>query len=245
MNKQLIDTLQKIIDTSNNIVLLGGAGTSTDCGLPDFRGSNGLYSEKIKEKYKESPEVILSQKYYLEKPRMFFDFYRKEMIFDKVDPSEFHKKIADLERIGKVKAVITQNIDGLHQRAGSTNVIEIHGSSEHNYCRLCKKDYTEEYMKSTSGIPRCDCGGVIKPDVILYGEKINNRKMEKAIKYVSEADLLIVAGTSLTVYPASSLLDEFRGKNLVLINKEATTSDNKASLVINDSITEVFKLIRI
>lgn len=244
MNNE-IKKLQEMIDNSNYIVFLGGAGTSTDCGLPDFRGTNGLYSDNERKKYKWSPEIMLSHNFYVEHPEEFFEFYRDKMIFDYAEPNEFHKKLAKLEEIGKLKCIVTQNIDGLHQKGGSKNVIELHGASAHNYCRKCGKDYSEQYMKETTGVPRCECGGIIKPDVVLYGEQLKQAKINEAVEHISKADMLIVAGTSLTVYPAAGLVDYFSGDYLVVINKQSTPRDNYADIVLKDSITDVFNQLTI
>jgi len=237
MNKYEKNFLQQAINKSNNLVFVGGAGTSTDCGIPDFRGEHGRY--KVDSEI--NPEEILSLNYYLSNPREFFNYYRKNMIFDWARPNSFHAKLVKLEQMGKLKAIITQNIDGLHQKAGSKNVIEIHGSFAHNYCRKCGKDYSEEYMKNSTGIPYCNCGGVIKPNVTLYGERIRTTEFDEAMQYIQKADTLIVAGTSLMVHPTASLIDYFNGGCMIIINKTETNKDNLANIIINDNITSVFE----
>lgn len=237
-----IEQLQHIIDSSNNIVMFGGAGTSTDCGLPDFRGTNGLYTKP--NSYKYPPETMLSHNFYKNHTEEFFEYYRNEMIFDWAEPNEFHKKLVELEEKGKLKAIVTQNIDGLHQKAGSKNVIELHGSSQVNYCEKCKKHYTLDRVKNSVGVPYCECGGIIRPDVTLYGENLNDDAINRAIGAISGADALIVAGTSLTVYPAAYYLDYFTGKYIVIINK-GSSNYKYADLVINKSVTDVFKNIKI
>lgn len=241
MNNLAKKLLQQAIDKANNLVIIGGAGTSTDCGIPDFRGENGRYNVDSE----VNPEKILSQEYYLSNPKGFFTYYRNNMIFDWAKPNSFHYKLVKLEEIGKLKAIITQNIDGLHQKAGSKNVIELHGSSAHNYCRKCGKDYPEQFMKEMIGIPYCDCGGVVKPDVTLYGEHIKTKEFNEAKEYITKADTLLITGTSLTVYPATSLIDYFSGRYIIIINKTETNKDNKANLIINDSVTKVFEEIDI
>ena len=242
MSKE-IEQLQKMIDESNNIVFLGGAGTSTDSGLPDFRGDTGLYSKEQKKKFKRSPEQMLSHNFYVEHPAEFFDFYRECMLFDWAKPSALHFKLAEMEQKGKLKAVITQNIDNLHQKGGSKNVIELHGSSAINICRKCGKVYDETVIRNSSGIPRCECGGIIKPDVVLYGENLNAKKLADAENAVEKADMLIIGGTSLTVYPVAGLPDYFTGKYMVIINNQPTNRDSYADLVLHGNITEIFNQI--
>lgn len=233
MNK--IEKLQKIIDESNNIVFFGGAGVSTASGIKDFRGKNGLY----KEKYDYNPEYLLSISCFYNEPNLFFDFYKSKMNSLDVKPNIVHKYLADLEGRGKLKAIITQNIDGLHQKAGSKNVLEIHGTTYSNHCTDCNKKYSAEFVFNHEDIPICECGGLIKPDVVLYGEMLPDSYNE-ALNYIYKADTLIVAGTSLTVQPASGLVKLFRGKNLVIINNDRTSYDSFATLVINDDLKEVF-----
>ncbi len=232
-----IEQLQNLIDTSNNIVFFGGAGVSTESGIKDFRGKNGLYKEKYKD---YPPEYLLSNTCLYNEPEIFYDYYRKNMNCTGINPNITHKYLTTLEEKNKLKAIITQNIDGLHQKAGSKNVLEIHGTTRKNYCDKCKKEYSSDYIFKSTGIPKCECGGLIRPDVVLYGESLPEC-FEEAIDYIRNADLLIVAGTSLTVEPASSLVRYFKGKNLVIINQTKTNYDYIADLVINDSLGNVFK----
>ncbi len=228
--------LQNIIYESDNIVFFGGAGVSTESGIPDFRSIDGLYSKK----YKYPPEKILSHSFFKSNTQEFFDFYRDKMLFLYAKPNMAHEKLAELEKIGKLKAVITQNIDGLHQKAGSKNVLELHGSVHRNYCMKCRKFYGVEEILKNKSIPKCECGGIIKPDVVLYEEGLDGATLDNAVKYIENADVLIVGGTSLAVYPAAGLINYFRGQQLILINKSNTSIDNRADLVINDSIGHVF-----
>lgn len=232
-----IEIFKQMVVESNNIVFFGGAGVSTESGIPDFRSKDGLYNQK----YDYPPEEILSHTFFWNNTEEFYKFYKDKMNCLKYEPNITHIKLAELERKGKLKAVITQNIDGLHQKAGSNNIYELHGSVLRNYCVKCGKYYNAKYIFSKEGIPKCDCGGIIKPDVVLYEEGLDNTVISSSVKAISEAELLIVAGTSLTVYPASGLINYFRGKNLVLINKDSTLYDNKVDLVINDSLGKVFK----
>ena len=235
MNK--IDSFKQIIKSSNNIVFFGGAGVSTESGIPDFRSKDGLYNQK----YDYPPEEILSHTFFMRNTEEFYKFYKDKMNCLKFDPNITHIKLAELEEEGKLKAVVTQNIDGLHQKAGSKNVYELHGSVLRNYCMKCHKFFDAEYIFNSEGVPKCDkCGEIIKPDVVLYEEPLDQFTWNGAIDAISSCDTLIVAGTSLTVYPASSLLHYFRGKDLVLINKSSTPLDNLATLVINDSLGTVF-----
>ena len=234
-------TLQSIIDESGNMVFFGGAGVSTESGIPDFRGADGLYSAR----YEYPPEEMLSHSFFVRHTAEFFDFYRSKILHLDAEPCEAHKKLAALEKAGKLKAVITQNIDGLHQKAGSENVLELHGSVYRNYCVKCGRVYGVGHVAYCAGIPECACGGIVRPDVVLYGESLNPDTMESAAGYISAADTLIVGGTSLSVYPAAGLIRLFRGSNLVLINKTPTPYDGGASLVINSVISEVFSKIRI
>lgn len=238
-----INLLQEIIDTSNNIVFFGGAGVSTESGIPDFRSENGIF-ESLR-KYGDTPENLVSHSYYLDHTEEFFNYYKDNLVFDEAMPNPAHTALAKLEKAGKLRAVITQNIDGLHQKAGSKNVMELHGSIHRNYCQICGKQYGLNHILESDGIPRCECGGVVKPDVVLYEEPLNNTIMNFSIDYISRAETLIIGGTSLVVYPAAGLIDYFNGKNLVLINKSETPYDNLASLVINDAIGEVFSQIKI
>ncbi len=227
---------KELVAASDNIVFFGGAGVSTESGIPDFRSKDGLYNQK----YDYPPEEILSHTFFVRKTEEFYKFYRDKMNSLNYEPNITHIKLAELEKMGKLKAVITQNIDGLHQKAGSQNVLELHGSVLRNYCTKCRKFHGAEDVFEGSGIPKCECGGVIKPDVVLYEEPLNNEVVEKSVAAIAAADLMIVAGTSLTVYPASGLINYFRGKNLVLINRDATPYDSKADLVINESLGKVF-----
>ena len=238
-----INLLQEIIDTSNNIVFFGGAGVSTESGIPDFRSENGIF-ESLR-KYGDTPENLVSHSYYLDHTEAFFNYYKDNLVFDEAMPNPAHTALAKLEKAGKLRAVITQNIDGLHQKAGSKNVMELHGSIHRNYCQICGKQYGLNHILESDGIPRCECGGVVKPDVVLYEEPLNNTIMNFSIDYISRAETLIIGGTSLVVYPAAGLINYFNGKNLVLINKSETPYDNLASLVINDAIGEVFSQIKI
>ena len=232
----MIEEFKKIINESNNIVFFGGAGVSTESGIPDFRSKDGLYNQK----YDYPPEEILSHTFFYNNTEEFYKFYKDKMNSLKYEPNITHIKLKKLEDMGKLKCVITQNIDGLHTKAGSKNVLELHGSIYRNYCDKCHKYYDAEYVFNSIGIPKCKCGGIIKPDVVLYEEPLNE-SFEEAIYYISKCDTLIVAGTSLTVYPAASLIRYFNGKNLILINKDKTPYDNIATLVINKKLGEVFK----
>ena len=236
MNEK-VEELRKIINESDNIVFFGGAGVSTESGIPDFRSKDGLYNLK----YKYPPEEILSHSFFINNTKEFFEFYRDKMNSLKYEPNITHIKLSELEKKGKLKAVITQNIDGLHQKAGSKNVLELHGSVLRNYCMKCKKEYSAEYVFNSNKVPICSCGGIIKPDVVLYGENLNDNIVEKSMDYIRNAEVLIIGGTSLTVYPASSLIYYFKGKKLVLINRDSTQMDSRADLVINDSLGNVFK----
>ena len=230
------EQLQKIVDESNNIVFFGGAGVSTESGIPDFRSVDGLYNQV----YDYPPETILSHTFYMRNTKEFYRFYRDKMLCLDAKPNKAHIALAKLESMGKLKAVITQNIDGLHQMAGSKEVLELHGSVLRNYCRKCHKFYDAEYILNSNDVPRCECGGDIKPDVVLYEEGLDNTVMSKSLKYISEADVLIIGGTSLAVYPAAGLIDYYRGNKLILINKSVTPMDNRADLLVNGSIGEIF-----
>ena len=238
-----INQLQEIIDSSENIVFFGGAGVSTESGIPDFRSESGIF--KSLEKYGDTPENLVSHTYYIDHTEEFFDYHKENLIFRDAKPNPAHLKLAELEKVGKLNAVITQNIDGLHQKAGSNNVLELHGSIHRNYCQICNKEYELEYILQSEGIPRCECGGIVKPDVVLYEESLNNAILNFSIDYIQNADTLIIGGTSLVVYPAAGLINYFNGENLVLINKSETPYDNLATLVINDAIGEVFSQIKI
>ena len=233
------DKLINLIKKSTRIVFLGGAGVSTESGLKDFRSKNGLYSEK----YKFPPEVILSHSFFISQTDQFYKFYKKKLNSLKYKPNITHYVLAKLEKKGMLDCVITQNIDGFHQEAGSLNVLELHGSINRNYCLKCHKFYDASYVFNSKGIPLCSCGGIIKPDVVLYEEPLNYDTLEKAILAISNCDLLIIGGTSLNVYPAASLINYFKGRNIVLINHDTTLYDNRCSLIINDNIGDVFKKI--
>ena len=235
-----IEELQKMIDAHDNIVFFGGAGVSTESGIPDFRCTDGLYHQE----YDYPPETILSHTFFQRETEEFFRFYKNKMLELDAKPNPAHMKLAELEKAGKLTAVITQNIDGLHQQAGSKEVYELHGSVHRNYCMKCGKFYDARYMKEAQGIPRCSCGGVIKPDVVLYEEGLDQETIRKSIAALSRADMVIVGGTSLVVYPAAGLLDYFNGQDLVLINKGATSQDRNARLLIKMPIGEVFSQIR-
>lgn len=240
-NMSKLEILQEIIDTSDSIVFFGGAGVSTESGIPDFRSENGIF--KSLEKYGDTPENLVSHSYYLKHTEEFFNYYRENLIFENALPNPAHLKLAEIEKTGKLKAVITQNIDGLHQKAGSKNVLELHGSIHRNYCQVCGKDYDLDFILESDGIPKCECGGIVKPDVVLYEEPLNNTILNLSIDYIQNADTLIIGGTSLVVYPAAGLINYFNGDNLVLINKSETPYDDNASLVINEAIGEVFSKI--
>lgn len=235
-----INMLNDIIKNSKNIVFFGGAGVSTASGLPDFRSKNGLYNEL----YDYPPEEILSHSFFIESTTEFYQFYKDKMNSLNIMPNIVHTKLRDLELSGKLKCIITQNIDGLHTKAGSKNVLEIHGSIYRNFCMSCQKFYDATLVFNSKGVPKYSCGGIIKPDVILYEEALNE-SFTKSIKYVANCDTLIVAGTSLTVYPAASLLNYFRGKNLILLNKDKTPYDYLATLVINADLTKIFTKINL
>lgn len=231
-----IEKFKQIINENNNIVFFGGAGVSTESGIKDFRSKDGLYSEK----YEYPPEQILSHTFFNNNPSYFYKFYREKMNSLNIEPNITHKKLAKLEKMGKLKCVITQNIDGLHTKAGSKNVLEIHGSIYRNYCLKCHKFYEASKIFNSKNIPLCECGGYIKPDVVLYEEPLNET-FDEAIKYISECEVLIVGGTSLMVYPAANLINYFKGKYLILINQEKTKYDNMADIVIYDKLGNVFK----
>ncbi|MBE5982309.1 MAG: NAD-dependent protein deacylase [Paenibacillaceae bacterium] len=236
MNEQSL--LKDWIMESQNIVFFGGAGVSTESNIPDFRGVDGLYHQE----YEYPPETIISHSFYRSKPKEFYRFYKNKMLFPDAKPNPAHLALAKLEEMGKLKAVITQNIDGLHQAAGSKTVLELHGSVRRNHCTRCMKFFSLEEMLSSmgeDGIPRCTCSGVIKPDVVLYEESLDEGVLSKSVAYISQADLLIIGGTSLTVYPAAGLIDYYRGSKMVLINKTVIPMDEKANLVISGSIGEV------
>lgn len=230
-----IKQLKEIIDGSDNIVFFGGAGVSTESGVPDFRSVDGLYNQQ----YDYPPETILSHTFYRKNTEEFYRFYRNKMLIPGAQPNNAHRALARLEEMGKLKAVVTQNIDGLHQAAGSREVYELHGSVHRNYCESCHKFFGfNDIMKST-GVPKCECGGTIKPDVVLYEEGLNQMTIQKSVNAIANADVLIIGGTSLAVYPAAGLIDYYRGNKLILINKSSTPKDSRADLIINDAIGQV------
>ena len=235
MYEEEVRRLQEIIDDSSQIVFFGGAGVSTESNIPDFRSADGLYQQK----YKYSPEQIVSHSFFVQDTEVFYEFYKDKMMFLDALPNQAHLKLAELEKAGKLTAVITQNIDGLHQAAGSKNVLELHGSIHRNYCQKCGKFYDAAYVKGSEGIPKCSCGGRIKPDVVLYEEGLDPDVIRKSIQAISRADTLIIGGTSLVVYPAAGFIDHFRGKHLVVINKSATAREVGAELSIAAPIGEV------
>ena len=231
-----IDRFRAMVAASDNIVFFGGAGVSTESGIPDFRSVDGLYNQK----WKYSPETILSRTFFDRNPEEFFRFYREKLVVENVKPNRAHLRLAELEREGKLRAVVTQNIDGLHQAAGSKNVLELHGSTLRAYCSRCKKKYDPDVINHGTGVPRCSCGGGIRPDIVLYEEPLDDAVVSSAIRYISNADVLIVGGTSLNVYPAAGLINYYRGNKLVLVNLSETPYDSYADLVIHEKIGEVF-----
>ncbi len=233
-----IEQLAKILKESNNIVFFGGAGMSTESGIPDFRSSNGLFNEKLNITF--TPEQLVSHSFYMRYPKEFFNFYKEKLIYPDAKPNKGHIALAKLENLGKLKAIVTQNIDGLHQKAGSKNVFELHGSVLRNYCVKCHAFYDEKFILESKDIPTCSkCSGSVKPDIVLYEEGLDDNIIRGAINAIKNADTLIIGGTSLVVYPAAGLIDYFKGKNLILINKSVTSADSKANLVIHDSIGKV------
>ena len=236
-----IDELQKIINESNNIVFFGGAGVSTASGIPDFRSKDGLYNQK----FKYPPELMLSGNFFYTYTEEFYKFYKDKFNLLNYQPNIVHNYLFKLEQSGKLKAIITQNIDGLHTKAGNKNVFEIHGTIYKNHCIKCYKEYDAEYIFNSSGIPKCECGGLIKPNVVLYGEGLDDEIFSKSIKAISECDTLIIAGTSLNVYPAAGMINYFRGKNLVIINKTSTQYDKKANLILQEDMKKVFEKLTI
>lgn len=233
--------LQSIIDEGQRIVFFGGAGVSTESGIPDFRSADGLYNQK----YKYPPEQIISHRFFMRNPEEFYRFYRDRMIYSDAKPNAAHLKLAELERAGKLSAVVTQNIDGLHTAAGSRNVIELHGSVHRNYCMKCRRFYGLDAITESTGVPKCECGGIIKPDVVLYEEPLDDSCINRAITAISEADVLIIGGTSLAVQPAAGLIRFFNGDRLVVINKSPTSADSRADIVINASIGEALGKIKV
>ena len=234
-------SLKDWIQESNNIVFFGGAGVSTESNIPDFRSDNGLY----KKKYPYPAEIMLSHSFYVSHPKEFFDFYFNQMIYSDAKPNKAHLALSKLEQMGKLKAIVTQNIDGLHQMAGSKNVYELHGSIHRNYCMKCGKFYDAEYVKKSEGVPHCSCGGEIKPDVVLYEEGLDAKTMDGAVRAIGSADTLIIGGTSLVVYPAAGFIDYFRGKHLVVINKSSTEKAVRAELSIAAPIGEILGSIQV
>lgn len=232
---------QELIDNSKSIVFFGGAGVSTESGIPDFRSVDGLYNQK----YDYPPEQILSHTFFERSTEEFYRFYRDKMLCLDKKPNKAHLKLAELEKAGKLSAVVTQNIDGLHQAAGSKNVLELHGSVLRNYCRKCGKFYSAEHIKASSGVPHCECGGVIKPDVVLYEEGLDDKTVNSAINAISRADVLIIAGTSLTVYPAAGFVRFFGGNGIVLINRDETPFDSQADLIYRQNVGELLDKINI
>ena len=234
--EEKIKKFQDIVRQSDNIVFFGGAGVSTECGIPDLRSPDGLYNQK----YKYPPEEIISHSFYESNPEEFFRFYRDRMLYPDAKPSTTHKVLARLEQEGKLTGIVTQNIDGLHQKAGSKHVVELHGSVLRNYCERCGKFYGIDAILNSTGVPRCDCGGIIKPDVVLYEESLDMDNITEAVRLITNADVLIVGGTSLGVYPAAGMIDYYKGNKLVLINKSATPYDGRADLLIHAPLGEVF-----
>lgn len=242
MYEKEIEQLQSMIDESNRIVFFGGAGVSTESNIPDFRSATGIYHQK----YKYSPEQVVSHSFFMKYPEAFYEFYKEKMMILDAKPNAAHLKLAELEQAGKLQAVVTQNIDGLHQAAGSKNVFELHGSVHRNYCQKCGKFFDVNYVVNADGVPYCDeCGGIIKPDVVLYEEGLDSQTINGAVNAIRQADMLIIGGTSLVVYPAAGMIDYFRGKYLAVLNRDATSRDKQADLCITDPIGEVLGRIRV
>ena len=239
MSQEAILKLKEMIEKSDNIVFFGGAGVSTESGIPDFRSVDGLYNQQ----YKYPPETILSHSFFISHPDEYYDFHRAKLVIEGVKPNRAHLRLAELEAEGKLKAMITQNIDGLHQAAGSKNVLELHGSIHRCYCMQCGRRHDPDEMNLGKGIPRCSCGGIIRPDIVLYEESLDQDVLEKSVHYIRNADILIVGGTSLAVYPAAGLLNYYRGNKLVLVNRSATPYDSAANLIIHEKIGDVFSQI--
>lgn len=238
MNSE-IERLKKIIEESDNIVFFGGAGVSTESGIPDFRSVDGLYNQK----WKYPPEMILSHSFFVRNPEEYYRFHHEKLKVRGFKPNQAHIRLAELEKEGKLRAVITQNIDGLHQAAGSKNVLELHGTLHRAYCSSCRKPFSAEEMEKCEGVPRCTCGGVIRPDIVLYEESLDDKVLRASVNYIRNADVLIVGGTSLNVYPAAGLINYYEGNKLVLINRSATPYDEYADLIIHDNIGHVFSLV--
>lgn len=241
MNTSAVENLQKMIDKSSSIVFFGGAGVSTESGIADYRSTNGLYHQK----FKYPPEEMLSHSFFVNHTEEFYDFYREKMIWLNAQPNAAHKKLAELEAAGKLSAVITQNVDGLHQLAGSKRVLELHGSVHRNYCMKCHKTYDAKFIAGSKGVPKCSCGGTVRPNVVLYEEQLDSGTIDSALNAVYNADMLIIGGTSLAVYPAAGLIKYFRGSRIAVINKSETSADSKAAVVINDSIGSVLSQIEV
>ena len=240
--KEAIEKLQQAVNESSYIVFFGGAGVSTESGIPDFRSQDGLYSQK----YKYPPETIVSHSFFMRRTEEFYEFYKDKMLFTEAKPNAAHLKLVELEKAGKLKAVITQNIDGLHQAAGSKEVLELHGSTLRNYCMSCGKKYDGiQFIMDSPGVPKCDCGGVIRPDVVLYEEGLDNSVIRRAVDHIARADLLIIGGTSLVVYPAAGFIDYFHGKHLCVINMSETSRDSMADILIQGKIGEVLSQITV
>jgi NAD-dependent deacetylase len=231
-----LDILKQWVNESCRIVFLGGAGVSTESGIPDFRGVDGLY----KQKFDYPPETIISYDFFVRNPAYFYRFYREKMMPIGYEPNITHKKLAQWEQEGKLQAVVTQNIDGLHQKAGSRRVLELHGTLQRNYCLRCGKVYPPQFVKDSEGVPKCSCGGTVRPDIVMYQERLDPDVVESSIAAIESADLLIVGGTSLTVYPAAGLIDYYRGQRLVLINRDETSYDHRANLIFHHSLGEIF-----
>lgn len=234
-----IEKLREIINGSDNIVFFGGAGVSTESGIPDFRSVDGLYNQK----WAYPPETILSHSFFERDPEEFYRFYHEKLVIHGAQPNAAHRRLAELERQGKLRAILTQNIDGLHQAAGSREVLELHGSTHRCYCAGCKKPYPPAYINDCAGVPKCSCGGIVRPDVVLYEEALNEDVLNRSVEYIAHADMLIVGGTSLAVYPAAGLINYYRGDRLVLINRGATPRDGQANLIVRGNIGEVFSQI--
>ncbi len=241
MYEKETEQLQRIIDDSSRIVFFGGAGVSTESGIPDFRSADGIYHQH----YKYTPEEVVSHSFFMRHTEAFYEFYKEKMMILDAKPNAAHRKLAELEQAGKLTAVVTQNIDGLHQAAGSKCVYELHGSIHRNYCMDCGRSYSAEYVKGSEGIPRCKCGGIIKPDVVLYEEGLDSNTINGAVRAIAEADTLIIGGTSLVVYPAAGFIDYFRGKHLVVINKSETGRAVRAELTIAAPIGEILGRIKV
>lgn len=241
MNTEQLEKLQNIISDAKKAVFFGGAGVSTESGIPDFRSVDGLYHLK----YDVSPEHILSHSYFVKHTEKFFDFYRDKMLYLNSKPNNAHLKLAELEKKGILSAVVTQNIDGLHQLAGSQKVYELHGSVHRNYCMKCGKSFSADFILKSENIPHCDCGGIVKPDVVLYEESLPDKTVEQAVKAIADADVLIIGGTSLNVYPAAGFLRYFHGRHLIILNRDATQADSMAELCIRDNIAEVMEKIKL